>query len=570
MSFPRFAVVLPALLLLACGDDGSSMSGDETGALTGDGDGDPTGDGDGDGDPEPTTTGDGDGDGDPTTAGDGDGDGEPLPPPPSTGIQIVDVTIDQGVRVPLVINGNTLSPAQRNQTVIADRPGFLRAFYLLEPGFVERKIYAVLTLTLDGETLELDILQTAFAAADCEGQQQFACRYGSTIGSFNFRIPPEWVQPGTEYKIETFEAAPGYEDAPTAAIPHFPWDGGVASLGVEDVYMKMRVVLVPVRHTVANDCDPAPDLAEMFGTNYEGEDITVAEFFGQRLAASNPSDEVEIIVHDPVNWGGSLSNGSLLSGLSQLRQQDGAPPEQYYYAVATPCTDWPEFSGIAQLGGPSKNASSSRVGWGVWHANRATAAETFVHEIGHEQGRQHIACSGGEAGVDNSYPHSGGDIGGYGTDVFRYPVDTHLPSDHDYMTYCQSTWVSEWGWNKVYPWIEEISSWELEDDDGSSKRPLLFAFVRDGEVESAWTAHDYWDADAAQGWETVELTLAGEPVTVDALHIATDHSDEYMLVAPLPVGAVDLAASDLHWTDAQGQRRSLSLVGGAPLGLAAN
>jgi hypothetical protein len=556
MSRPRLAVVLPALLLLACGDDGSSsIATDETSGASG-GDGDPDGDGDGDDTSQPGD-GDGDGDGDP---GDGDGDAEPLPPPPSTGIQIVDITVDQGIRVPLVINGNTLSPAQRNTTILDNRPALLRAFYLLEPGFVERKIYAVLTLTLAGETLELASLQTAFAASQCEGQAQFSCRYGSTVGSFNFRIPPAWVQPGVEYRIETFEAAPGYEDQPTAAIPHFPWDDSKASLGVEDVYMKMRVVLVPVRHTIAGNCEPAPDLAEPFGTNYEGQAITVAEFFGQRLAATNPADEVEIIVRDPVDWGGSLTNGSLLSGLAQLRQQDGAPPEQYYYAVATPCGQWPSFSGIAQLGGPTKSASSSRVGWGVWHGNRAVAAETFVHEIGHEQGRLHIACTGTEAGVDQSYPHAGGKVGSFGTDVFRNPVSTHPDTNHDYMSYCQSTWVSEWGWNLVYPWIATISSWELEHS-GETKQPLLFGFVGEDEVRW-WIGEDYWDGDAAQGWETVEVEVDGETLTVDALHLPTDHSDEYMLVAPLPggVGAGGQGLSGLHWTDADGQRRAISAV----------
>ena len=95
----RLSVVALALFPLACGDDTSRSTADDTltgasgsettlsggegsegaeaegdgdgdATTTGDGDGDPTTTGDGDGDP--TTT--GDGDGDPTTTGDGDGD----------------------------------------------------------------------------------------------------------------------------------------------------------------------------------------------------------------------------------------------------------------------------------------------------------------------------------------------------------------------------------------------------------------------------------------------------------------------------------------------------------------
>ncbi|HVH98237.1 MAG TPA: zinc-dependent metalloprotease family protein [Enhygromyxa sp.] len=532
MQRARTVALVSALVLGACGDDSSTTeASDSTEGL-----------------------------------GSGDGDGDPnLPPPPSTGIQIIDVTVDQGVRIPIVQHGNLLSPAQRNAEILDNRPALLRAFYLLEPGFVERKIYAVLTLSLGGQTLELDTLQTAFWAPECEGEPQFDCRYASTIGSFNFRIPPEWVQPGLEFRIETFEAAPGYEDVPTAAVPHYPWEGGMAQVGVEDLYMKMRVVLVPVRHTVANDCPAAPDLSQPFGTDFDGNELTVAEFFAQRLAAANPVDEVEIIVHEPVGWGGSLENGSLLSGLSQLRAQENAPPEQYYYAVAIPCEDFPAFSGIAQLGGPSKNAASSRVGWGVWHDSPSTTADTFVHEIGHQQGRQHIECSGEEAGVDNSYPHAGGNTGSFGTDVFRNPVDTHLDTDHDYMTYCQSTWVSEWGWNKVTPWIAEISSWELENASGPGKQPLLFGFVS-GEQTRWWIAEDYWDPNRAQGLETVQLRRAsGETIKIDALHVTVDHSDEYMIVAPLP-DAHELG--ELSWIDAQRVRRVIpraDLVAGTQL-----
>ncbi|HLT37385.1 MAG TPA: zinc-dependent metalloprotease family protein, partial [Enhygromyxa sp.] len=431
------------------------------------------------------------------------------------------------------------------------------------PGFVERKIYAVLTLSRAGETVELASLQTAFWAPDCEGLQQFECRYGSTVGSFNFRLPPEWVQPDVDFEIETFEAAPGYEDLPTAAIPHYPWEGGTAPLGVQDRYMKMRVVLVPVEHTVQGNCPAAPDLSEPFGFDYEGNELTVAEYFGQRLAAANPVDEVEIIVHAPVGWGGSLENGSLLNGLAQLRAQENAPPEQYYYAVAIPCQGYPAFSGIAQLGGPTKSAASSRVGWGVWHNNKSTTAETFVHEIGHEQGRRHIACSGEEAGVDPSYPHQGGDTGSFGTDVFRNPVDTHPKTDHDYMTYCQSTWVSEWGWNKVSPWIETISGWELEAGGGSGKQPLLFGFIRD-EQASWWIAEDYWDPNLAQGYESIELQRAGrDTIVIDALHVEVDHSDEYTIVAPLP--AVD-ELDGLAWIDARGARHPIerSEIGAGP------
>lgn len=554
------AASLLALALPACGDDAATPITDEgfDDGLDESGTGfDEVGE---TGSDEDTSTDTGTG----TETDTGTTTGEPLPPPPSTGIQIIDVTVDQGIRVPIVRYGNPVAPNQRNADLLRDRPGLLRAFYLLEEGFVERDIYAVLTLELDGESRSFEVVQKAFAADDCpDPQQQFECRYASTIGSFNFRIPPEWMRPGLAYKIETFEAAPGQEDTPTAAIPHYPWEGGMQSVGVVDSYMKMRVVLVPVQHTISNSCAEAPDLSQPYGTNYEGEELSVAEYFAMRLAAHNPVDEVEVIVRDPVGWDGDLDDGSLLGGLAQLRNQDNAPPEQYYYAVATPCANFPEFSGIAQLGGPSKNAASSRVGWGVWHPNISTTADTFVHEIGHEQGRQHVACSGEEGGPDPFYPNNTGDTDSYGTDVFRKPTDTHPKTDHDYMSYCQSTWVSEYGWQQVTPWIATISSWELGDGGELERVPLLFGQVgADGQARW-WVAEDYWDPGALRGSERIELRVGGELVADQpGLRIETDHSEGYMLVAPLLAGEL---AGELSWLDREGVRRELAVDAGPRL-----
>src|SRR5690606_18460189 len=132
-----------------------------------------------------------------------------------------------------------------------------------------------------------------------------------------------------------------------------------------------------------------------------------------------------------------------------------------------------------------------------WHNNVGTTAETFVHEIGHEQGRQHVACNGEEAGPDPAYPNQTGATDTFGTDVFRNPPDTHPKSDHDYMSYCQSTWVSEYGWKLVTPWIETISAWELEGAGAGdlAKQPLLFGFVS-GDETRWWVAEDYWDPNA--------------------------------------------------------------------------
>jgi hypothetical protein len=501
-----------------------SDSGTET-TETGDGDGE-TGDGDGDGD---GTTGDGDG-----ATGDGDGDGS-ADPPPATGIQIVDVTVDQGIRIPIVVNG---SPVPSGQQIIDGRPAVIRAFWDVDPGFETRNIYTVLTVTTGGVETQFDRVMQA-AEQPCPTGPMYTCHYGSLpTGAFWWRVPPEYIQPDTTFKIELMEASPGHENDVSAKIPNYPYDGTSADLGVDDTYMKMRVVLVPFYHNIGSNCPSAPDLNADFGTDVEGNPRTVAQFFGERLASHNPTDEVEIIVHSVENFSGSMSGSQLLGELQQLRQWENAPPGHYYYGVADPCDAGPDFSGVAQLGGPYMSDANNRVGWGVWHPSTTATAETFIHEIGHEQGRPHIRCTGEEAGVDTSYPdHPEGDTESYGMDMFSDPVALSGPSDHDYMTYCSGTWVSEWGWNLVWPWIQTISSWENPNvvrEAEAAKRPVLIGEQRADGTERWWITRTWFDANRASPDHRVRYTLDGSTIESEGRWTAYHETEDHYLTLPLP------------------------------------
>lgn len=478
-----------------------------------------------------------------STAGSTDttGEPEPLPPPPATGIQIVEVTVDQGIRVPVARNGALVGPAERNAAVLQGRPTALRAFFETDAGFAPRTIYGVLVLEHDdGSTAQYEAFTNATEPGpECEGSEYlYECRYGNAQGSLLWRIEGQDVRPGTEYRIELYEAAPGHESDVSDKVPIFPVDGSTLQIGVEDSYMKMRVVVVPFYHDVGAACAQAPDLLEEFGTDVHGRPRTVAGLFRERLLATNPVDEVEIIVHDVVSFDGNAQQGQgLLQTLQQLRFAEGAPPGHYYYGVIRPCQGTPDFSGIAQLGGPSPGQAAQRVGWGVYHGNPSTTADTFVHEVGHMQGRFHIACSGDEGGPDPSYPdHPEGDTESWGVDVMSNPVVIKPPSSHDYMTYCGPTWVSEWAWHLVSPWIEEISSWELSDAVGPA-RPLLVGTVRADGSASFFVAQGWFHEALARPGHAVRF-LDGEAVVaeVPAQWAPWERSDDVNVIAPLPEG----------------------------------
>lgn len=503
-----------------------------------------------------------------TTAGaaDSTGDPEPLPPPPATGIEIVEVTVDQGLRIPVALGGELVGPTERVAAVLQGRETALRAFYTTDPGYEARTVYGVLVLEQDdGTTTQYEAFVSA-SEPECEGFGTLhECRYGSAAGALLWRIDGEDIRPLTEYRIELYETAPGHEDDVSDKLPVFPTDGSTLQIGVESSYMKMRVVVVPYYHDVGDVCAPAPDLLEEFGTDYHGNPRTVAGLFAERLAATNPVDEVEIIVHEPLSFSGNAQQaGGLLNALQQLRFQENAPPEQYYYGVIRPCQGNPDFSGVAQLGGPSPGQAAQRVGWGVYHGNPSTTADTFVHEIGHEQGRFHIACSGDEGGPDVSYPgHPDGDTLSWGIDVMSNPLVIKPPSSHDYMTYCGPTWVSEWGWNLVSPWIEEISSWELADAVPPT-RPLLVGTVRADGSSSFYVAQGWFEEALARPGHTVRFSIdGGSPIEAPAQWVSWERTDDVNVIVPLPAALSRIESLSWHAPGRSGSidRASLQVVG---------
>src|SRR5690606_3443067 len=133
-------------------------------------------------------------------------------PPPATGLEIVDVTVDQGIRIPVARGGVLVGPEERNGAVLQGRETALRAFYATDPGFAPRTIYGVLTLEHDdGTTAQYEAFVSA-SEPECEGfATLYECRYGTGQGSLLWRIDGEDVRPGTEYRIELYETAPGHE-----------------------------------------------------------------------------------------------------------------------------------------------------------------------------------------------------------------------------------------------------------------------------------------------------------------------------------------------------------------------
>jgi hypothetical protein len=158
----------------------------------------------------------------------------------------------------------------------------------------------------------------------------------------------------------------------------------------------------------------------------------------------------------------------------------------FYYGLINPCDAGTDgFAGVARRAIPERDNPDARVGWGVFRTGGRHAA-TFVHEIGHELGRRHVLCSGREANPDTNYPNSTGATDSWGWDV---STDDRIlsPQRADFMSYCDPEWVSEYGWNLLFPTITRVSGWELENRHAAqvNVRRLTVFIYSDG-TQEAW------------------------------------------------------------------------------------
>ncbi len=431
----------------------------------------------------------------------GDANPEPDIPPPwepslARAIDITTVEANQGVAVPIGRDGRGLGGDERNAYLVANRNLLIRAHYDVSDDWTPRELEAKLTLSwADGSSRV--------------ATKTFMIDSDSVMGDLDrtlwWYVPAELVKSGLEYAIEVYETQPGFEDEPEG-IARVPLEGS-AFVGIETSYMVLKVVVVPIHHdTGTGNCAAAPTL-----------DQEALDFFASDLEEQNPVERVEVTAHDVYTYTESMDSFvGLLGELRDLRNADMAPPDVYYYGVVRPCDGGPNGIGGQAIDIPNNATQGNwytRIAVGRWQPGSLGATSgTLVHEIGHTQGRRHILCNGDEGGPDPSYPYEAGAIGVWGFGISRWTLHGSTIAK-DYMTYCSNTWVSDWGWNKVYPFIEEISSWEL-----AGRAPELEGAVLVGTVSP----------DGTETWTTLPGSVA-QPM------LSLDHSVEFYAESKLLV-----------------------------------
>ncbi len=434
---------------------------------------------------------------------------------PAQGIAVDVVEVNQGVSVKIGAEGASVGPTERTAPVVARRNALVRAFYTLEPGFEPRAIEGRLVLEHADGTIETlsdeKPIEDAASPADLDG-------------TFYWGLLAEQMQPGLSFRVELYEAeqAPGVQETP----PQLPADGSFGPVGVEDSDMNMRVVIVPVEYDDGMQCQTSPDVSE-----------TTMQLYEDLMFMMNPLDRIAIEIREPIQFDEPLESFQQINFvLSELRFDDGADPDVYYYGVVDACAN--EVGGFGGMAydipsdPTSMDAAYQRAASGL-SLSADFSAELFVHEVGHLQGRRHVACNGEEAGPDPSYPIEGGAVGEWGFGILDFTL-RHPTVYKDYMTYCHPVWVSTFGWNKVFEVIEALTSWGLEAPPPTPSRVLSGTILPSG--RELWHVVPGVAPQDREPDATLELQVGGTRVEVPAFtgHVP-DAPDHATFVAPMPV-----------------------------------
>lgn len=444
-------------------------------------------------------------------------------PIPARGVKLDRVQANQAVGVDIARDGAWVPGAERSSYLISDRLMLLRGFYSVPDDWEPRKIRAHLTVYYPDGTVHEDDETVLIEGDSFEG---------SLAQTFNFGLMREQVVTGIRFEMDLWETAPGYEDtAEPDPPPRIPYDGD-ALIGVEDSQQTLSVVIVPFNYDDGAGCSTSPDTSEK-----------TMKLYYDLMYMQNPVDTLDITMHTPIDWTTKLTNfDQLNSFMSGLRFDEGAPPEVFYYGLVDSCSN-----GVGGAGGkaygipnipPTKGQAYQRVSSGLTLKNNVSyASETFVHEVGHSQGRYHIDC-GGAAGFDPSYPFPNGEVGEWGFGVLDYGM-RHPTVNKDFMTYCSPTWVGTWGWSKVYPVIRTLTEWSNEappapDEDIYGGSLLVGSVYPDG--HSTWiTVPGSLQEEELSATDTVELRAGDSVIATQRAQVQVDpDGDITHIIAPLP------------------------------------
>jgi Peptidase M66 len=395
---------------------------------------------------DPTAGFNGGGGGEGSTGGSGGGGstgggGTPTPAPQAQaslakGLVISEIAVLQGVKVSVAKAGAKVAPATRKMPVVARREGLVRVYVTPDAGWTPHAVTAELHLV--GATPFPVLKDTKTISAPSTD--------GAATSTFNFDVPGASLPAGAKYFVQLVDAAAPPVATSVKNPAQHPMDGTVETLDAIAGSDKLKITLVPVQYN-ADGSGRVPSTSP-----------AVLDALKKKTLELYPVPDVELTVHAPIPFAGVISADgtqgwdAVVTDIAQLRAQEAAPADVYYYGVFAPAASFAAYCpqscvlGLAS-GIPAATDATQRAAAGALFGDALTIG-TLPHELGHTHGRSHAPC-GGAAGADPAYPYAGGKIGTWGYSIVTktlFDPATYV----DQMSYCHPEWQSDYSFNALF------------------------------------------------------------------------------------------------------------------------
>lgn len=363
-------------------------------------------------------------------------------------MNITQVALYQGPK--LLLMGGTQTGVV-TVPVVAGRDALVRVFVQTGGTYDGTPVTANLVLGDSATHRQLFQVVGSITGASAEGD------LGSTL---NFNVPGAAIVSGVTYRVDLVQ--------PTSTGPNpaasTPAGGSFDPLGAVSDGPGLKLVIVPVQYG-ADGSNRLPDTSP-----------TQLQAYRDDFMAHYPIDSIDLTVGAPFPWTeAATADGTgwndLLTAMADYRQAQGAPDDTYYFAAFEPGDTFGDYcgsgciAGLGWVGSATDTWSRAAIGLGY---TGSVSYDTAIHEIGHNQGRNHAPC-GTTGGLDPSFPYANGDIGDWGYDIIGQQL--YQPGmASDMMSYCGPKWISDYNYAAIFANLQAVNGAEIVYPAGSLDR----------------------------------------------------------------------------------------------------
>jgi hypothetical protein len=433
------------------------------------------------------------------------------------GIDVTKVTLSQAVDVALFDGATAVPLEQRSADVIAGRAALVRAFVTPGPEFSARELSFRVHLESSGSPSRVVHHKRVVSGASTED---------SLDSTFQVEVPADAITTDTKFWVELVEcAAAPSANAGIVKIPELASQAlGARKTGI------VKVGFVPVKHD-GRLPDTSPE---------------VLKFYTDAVLAQYPITGIESFVTTQIDsgWSGTqIDLGDILDRVADKRVTDDPPDDVYYFGLIKPAETFDAYcnfgctTGVAfELIDTSPFYVAARAGIGVAYGDDVSA-ETFVHELGHNQGRAHAPCGIDGPDTDPTFPkdaaHDEARIGVWGYDMFGKSLKD--PSEYvDFMSYCAPTWVSDYTYRAITERVAEVNEASASPKRVGVGDPVAWVGMRVTPRGATWTRGTTTQPGDDLPVETgVVYDAQGQALThVDVFRVNMSENAGYVLYVP--------------------------------------